>query len=96
MKQVVLSVEPEVAEVELSPEDLLVQELIERLKTSESAFEILQWQRDKRLAAGIADEEWLLYASSQLAIAGIHTELQIIRGHDTFNAVFDDVMVFPE
>lgn len=95
VKQLVLSVDPEVAEVELSPEDFFVQELIERLKLSESAFEILQWQRDKRLAAGIGDEEWLLYASSQLAIAGIHTELQIIRSHDTFNAVFDDVMVFP-
>jgi hypothetical protein len=95
VKQVVLSVEPEVAEVELSPADLLVQELIERLKTSEGAFEILQWQRDKRLASGIGDEEWLLYASSQMAIAGIRTELQIIRGRDTFNTVFDDVMVFP-
>ncbi len=95
VKQVVLSLEPEIAEIYLSPEDLLVQDLIEILRRSEGAFEILQWQRDMRLAAGIGDEEWLLYASSQLAIAGIHTELQIIRGHDTFNAVFDDVMVFP-
>lgn len=95
VKQVVLSDEPEVAEMELSPEDILVQELIARLKISEGAFEIIQWQRDRRLAANIGDEEWLLYASSQLAIAGIHTELQIIHGHDTFNAVFDDVMVFP-
>jgi len=95
VKQVVLSMEPEVAEIDLSPEDLLVQELIEKLKTSDRAFEILQWQRDKRLAVGIGDEEWLLYATSQLAIAGIHAELQFIHGHDTFNAVFDDVMVFP-
>lgn len=95
VKQVVLSVEPEVAQIDLRPEDFLVQELIERLKTSEDAFEILQWQRDKRLEADIGDEEWLLYASSQLAIAGFQTELQIIPGHDTFNAVFDDVMVFP-
>lgn len=95
VKQVVLSVEQEVAEVDLNPEDLLIQELIDKLKTSTGAFEILQWQIEKRLVAGIGDEAWLLYASSQLAIAGIHTELQIIRGHDTFNAVFDDVMVFP-
>ena len=93
-KQVVLSMEQEVAEVELSPEDMLVRDLIEKVKSSAGAFEILSWQRDKRVAAGIGDEEWLLYASSQLAIAGIHTELQIIRGHNTFNDVFDDVMVF--
>lgn len=45
--------------------------------------------------SSIGDEEWLLYASSQLAISGFHTELQIFRERDTFNAVFDDVMVFP-
>jgi hypothetical protein len=95
IKQLVLSVEPEVAEVELSPEDLLVQELIDELRTSERPFEILRWQRDRRVSAGIGDEEWLLYASSQLAISGVHTELQIFRERDTFNAVFDDVMVFP-
>jgi hypothetical protein len=95
-KQVVLASEPEIAETEPSPEDILVQGLIETLRISSGAFEILQWQRDKRLEAGIGDEEWLFYASSQLAIAGIRTELQIFTGHDTFNAVFDNVMAYPE
>ena len=94
-KQVVLADEPEMEENDLSAEDVLVQELIAELRTTNRAFEIVQWQRDRRLLANIGDEEWLLYASNQLAIAGIHTELQIIRGNDTFNSVFDDVMVFP-
>lgn len=95
-KQVVLATEPDIAEVEMEPEDLLVQELVEGLRNAHSAFSILQWQHQKRKEFGIGDEEWLLYASSQLAIAGIHTELQYSNGSALLNAVFEDVIVFPE
>jgi len=65
-------------------------------KNSSKAFEILSWERERRESAGIGDEEWLFYASTQLEIAGVYTELQVTRSpKDTTNEVFDEVMVFP-
>lgn len=95
--QVVVSTSAEFVEEDLAPEDALVQDLISALRSTNSkAFEILGWERERREAAGIGDEEWLFYASTQLEIAGVHTELQITHSAvDTANAVFDEVMVFP-
>lgn len=96
-RQVVLSVTGDFEEAELAPEDALVQELIAEIRSGMGdPFEILQWQRQRRVEAGIGDEEWLFYASNQLEIAGVHTELQIaLLAIDTANAVFDEVKVFP-
>ena len=57
-------------------------------------MEISQWQRERRQSAGLSEEAWLLYATHQLAVHGIRTELQVTKAPDTFNAVFDDVMAF--
>lgn len=97
-RQVVIATEAEMEEEELAPADLLVQELLRSMRSGQGkAFEILQWERDRRLGIGISDEEWLFYASNQLAIAGVYTELQIAAATaDTVNAVFDGVMAFPD
>ena len=96
-KQVVLSTVAEIVEDDLATEDALVRDLIAAMRSGEGkAFEILKWERERRVGAGIGDEEWLFYASTQLEMAGVHTELQITKPvGDTANAVFDDVMVFP-
>lgn len=96
-KQRVISTEQEIEEAELNLEDVLIRDLVELLNGNAIAtpFPIRQWEREKRLAAGIGDEEWLLYASNQLAVLGIRTELNVSTGEDTFNTVFDDVIAYP-
>lgn len=94
-RQVVISTDVEYIEPEIRPEDQLIQELIHELRTGGKAFELRSWQEARRKAAGIGDEEWLLYAMTQLAIAEIPTELQFTTANDTCNAVFDDIMAIP-
>lgn len=94
-RQVVISTESDLVDPEISPEDLLIAELIAQIQAGGKAFELRSWQVDRRKAAGIGDEEWLLYATTQLAIADIHTELQFVKATDTWNEVFDDVMAIP-
>lgn len=95
VKQVVLSTSIEVLDLPMREEDLLIEELIDFLHSDAARpIEISQWQLQRREDAGLSEEEWLFYASHQLAIQGIHTEFQITRSPNTFNAVFDDVMAF--
>ncbi len=96
-RHVVIATTAEMEDEELAPADILVQELVHSMRSGQGkAFELLQWERERRLGAGIGDEEWLFYASNQLAIAGVYTELQIApTTTDTVNAVFDGVMAFP-
>ena len=94
-KQIVRSTSVEVIELPMRDEDLLLEELIDFLRSeSRRPLEISQWQLARRQAAGLSEESWLLYATHQLAAHGIRAELQITDAPDTFNAVFDDVMAF--
>jgi hypothetical protein len=97
-RQVVVATAVETEVDELAPADILVQELVHAMRSGQAkATDILHWEPQRRLEAGIDDEAWLFYASNQLAIAGIYTELQIAPcATDTVNAVFDGLMAFPD
>lgn len=95
VKQLVKSTSVEVVESPIQEEDVLLEELIAFLYSPQcQPMEISQWQVERRQSAGLSEEAWLLYAMHQLAVHGIRTELQVTKVPDTFNAVFDDVMVF--
>ncbi|MBK1683922.1 hypothetical protein CKO18_10150 [Rhodoferax fermentans] len=95
LKQVVKSTSVELIDPPMREEDLLLEELVGFLSSPQRRpLEISQWQLERRKAAGLSEEAWLLYATHQLAVKGIRTELQVTKATDTFNAVFDDVMVF--
>lgn len=95
IKQMVQSTSMEMVDIPMREEDVILEDLVTFLHSSERRpLEISQWQIRRREKAGIRDEAWLLYASSQLAASGINTELQLVKAKDTFNEVFDDVMAF--
>lgn len=95
VKQLVKSTSVEVVDSPIREEDVLLEELIAFLCSPQCRpMEISQWQRERRQSAGLSEEAWLLYATHQLAVHGIRTELQVTKAPDTFNAVFDDVMAF--
>lgn len=95
VKQLVKSTSVEVVDSPIREEDVLLEELIAFLCSPQcQPMEISQWQRERRQSAGLSEEAWLLYATHQLAVHGIRTELQVTKAPDTFNAVFDDVMAF--
>jgi hypothetical protein len=95
VKQIVRSTSVEVVDLPIREEDVLLEELIAFLCSPQRRpLEISQWQLERRQTAGLSEESWLLYATHQLAVHGIRTELQVTKAPDTFNAVFDDVMAF--
>ena len=95
VKQVVKSTSVELIDPPMREEDLLLEELVDFLSSPQCRpLELSQWQLERRKKAGLSEEAWLLYATHQLAVKGIRTELQVTKATDTFNAVFDDVMAF--
>ncbi len=95
VKQTVQSTSVELVDLPMREEDLLLEELIAFMHSeARRPLEISQWQLERRQTAGLSEESWLLYAIHQLAVHGIHTELQVTKARDTFNSVFDDVMAF--
>jgi hypothetical protein len=95
VKQVVQSTAMEEIDIPMTEEDILVESLIDYLKTPGSvAIEISQWESERRKKSGITEEEWVLYATTQLAVQGIETEFHMTESVGTLNSVFDDVMAF--
>ena len=95
VKQLVKSTSVDMVDPPMRDEDVLLEDLIAFLNsTQRRALEISQWHLERRQAAGLSEEAWLLYATHQLSVQGIRTELQVTKATDTFNAVFDDVMAF--
>jgi hypothetical protein len=94
-KQRVESTRTEIIAMPLAEEDLLVEDLITYLLSNDAKpIEISQWQRERRIHAGLSEEEWVLYATQQLGLQGIKTQLQVLPTHSGINRVFDDVMAF--
>ncbi|MCX5589702.1 hypothetical protein [Alcaligenes endophyticus] len=94
--QRVHAVSNEVAQEALLPADQLIAQLVQHLqKHQSSALSLLQWQIEQRHTEAIADEIWILYASSQLLLyPRIELEYHIgpaLSGH--YNDRLEDVTV---
>jgi hypothetical protein len=91
----VLYTEQVVQEVILDPVDELIEKLLEFMAHQpEETVSLLRWKHLSKLPSDVSDEEWLLYASSQVAARGYLVDLQLIeRENGVYNDVFDDVIV---
>lgn len=68
--------------------DTIYQGMIEKVS-------LLHWKQSRRELDDVTEEEWLLYAASQLVSQGLQTEFQMVdRGAGVHNDLFDDVLVF--
>lgn len=81
---------------EMTIEDVLVDELVSALYTTEEPYlSVAQWRLEKRAKHSIDMESWLLYAAGQLDMMGMRVEFSMIdRNRDVFNDVFEDVLVY--
>lgn len=86
-----VSVVPE----ELMPEDAEIEHLVMRLRQTGGSCSLLDWKHAREpVLSGITDEEWLLYASSQLVAQGIHVEMLAVKDASlrTENKLFFDFL----
>ncbi|CAN7599490.1 hypothetical protein [Polaromonas sp. LjRoot131] len=92
--QQVMSVVQEIVVAEREPVDDLIEHLLDvMLGEPDRGMSLLEWKRTHGLA-DVGDEEWLLYASSQMATMGYKVDPQLMdRAEGIYNDLFDDIVV---
>lgn len=93
VRQPVATAQVEVIPEEVMPEDAEIDLIVHALHTQGGSTSLLDWKRGKPDAlSAISDEEWLLYASEQLATQGIAIAMRTVQdsSKQTENALFVD------
>lgn len=86
----------EVVEDSLSPEDSAIAQLIEQITSARKAgISVGIWRRQREDLEDITEEEWLLYAATQIVAAGKKVIfVNVPRDRDMLNDEFSDVLAY--
>ena len=78
------------------PVDEMIDQIAEALYTSATpALSLIHWKQQHTALATVSDEEWLVYAATQLGTLGFKTEFMMRpRQARLHNDLFDDVTVY--
>jgi hypothetical protein len=82
--------------VESDPVDEMIDQIAEALYTRATpALSLIHWKRQHTALATVSDEEWLVYAATQLGTLGFKTEFMMTpRQASQHNDLFEDVTVY--
>ena len=94
--QVVRHVDTQALHILSDPVDEMIEQLGDSIYSGESSkVSLLHWKNSHRELDDVTDEEWMLYAASQLVYQGLQTNFQMVeRGAGVHNDLFEDVTVF--
>lgn len=78
------------------PVDEIIEQLADAIyQGTADKVSLLDWKQSRRELDEVTEEEWLLYAASQLVSQGLQADFQMVaRGVGVHNDLFDDVLVF--
>ena len=84
----------EVMEEPMMPEDVAILELLAHLKDADTAgVSLASWRKGRESLKSISEEEWLLYAATQLVVAGKRVQfVHSRRTPEMMNDPYHDVM----
>jgi hypothetical protein len=94
--QLVRSVETAPIIASLDPVDEMIDQVADVLyERSTTVISLIQWKQNHEELAQVSDEEWLVFAATQLGTHGFKTEFAMApRQASIHNDLFEDVMVY--
>lgn len=94
--QVVRQVDTQDLQIPSDPVDSMIELLVDAIYSGKSSkVSLLHWKNSHCELDVVSEEEWMLYAASQLGSQGFETGfLMVGRGAGVHNDLFEDVMVF--